>query len=195
MRRQLIVLALAAAVVAGGAACDEELDGGGQETLPPGGGATQAATPGPAGAPAQPPPAQPGGVIATREVQDEGATVRIDITGLQRRGQTLTLTFRLTVVAAGDADWQPWNKLGTSATDYTVSGVTLVEPVNAQRYLVARSGGQEGPCACTQRTDSISMGAGDMSEFFATYSAPPPEITTINVEFPRFGAFTNVPIS
>lgn len=189
--RHLIVLALAVAVAAGSSACDEEPGGGGgQQTPPPAGGAT---TPGSTGARTQAPPAQPGGAIASREVRVGGITVRVDITVLRRQGQTLTLNWRLTVVEA-ESGWFPWDTMGSAAGDITVSGVTMVDPANAQRYLVARSGGPDGPCACTQNIN-FGMDEGDASEFFATYSAPPADITAINVEFPRFGAFNDVAIS
>lgn len=189
MRRQLMFLLVAAAVAAGASACEDDLADGGEEQVP-----TDEATPAPAGSdepsapPTQPPAA---GVLASRDVQLNGRDLTIDITGLQRQGQTLTLTFRVTNNA--DDSFYVGNTFG-SGIDFTVSGVTLVDPVNAQRYLVARSGGEDGPCACTQET-TFSLDVGDTAEFFANYAAPPPDVTTINVEFPRFGAFTNVAIS
>jgi hypothetical protein len=145
-------------------------------------------------APSQP-PVQPGEALASRGVQSEGFDLTIDITGLQRQGQTLTLSFRITNTAGEGSFWAMYETLGSESGDYTVSGVTLVDPVNAQRYLVARSGGEDGPCACSQSTGDIYLYVGDSAEFFATYAAPPPNVTTMNVEFPQFGAFTDVPIS
>jgi hypothetical protein len=192
MRRRIAWLLLAVAAV-GTAACDDFGDGGGSGTetvstggpTPPTGGT-------PAAAPSQP-PVQPGEALASRDVQADGADLTIDITGLQRQGEAATLSFRITNTGSVDP-WYLGFALGSANLDYTVSGVTLVDPVNAQRYLVARGGGEDGDCACTQNTN-LSLSEGDSAEFFATYAAPPPEVATINVEFPRFGVFTDVPIS
>jgi hypothetical protein len=199
MRTMSAVFAAALAVAP--AACD---DGGGG-TAEGGGGQTQQVqeTPAPGetgeagdgGQTNQPPPPPPGEALASRDVQSEGYSLTIDITELKRQGQSATLSFRITNTGGGDSYWGMYETLGTQPNDYTVSGVVLVDPVNAQRYLVARSGGEDGPCACSQATDDILLYVGDSAEFFATYAAPPPEVTTVNVELPTFGAFTDVPVS
>jgi hypothetical protein len=194
MRRQLMFLAMAAAVAVGASACEDDLTGGGGEQPP-----ATPSSPSPAGsgetspAPAQPPA---GGVLASRELQDDGHDLLLEITGLQRQGQTLSLAFRITSVAASEpgAEWYMGQSLGDGVNDYTVSGVTIVDPANAQRYLVARSGGEDGECACSQGTN-IWFSEGDTVEFFASYAVPPPDVTTVNVEFPMFGVFNNVAIS
>lgn len=189
---------LAAVALTGVAACDPPFGGGGGgQPTPTGPPPAGQATPGAAtGAPASPAPAaQPGGVLASREVQDGGAQLRVDITGLRRQDQTVTLSWRITVLGGEDAsDWYPADTMGAKNLDFTVSGVVLVDPVNAQRYLVARSGGEDGPCACSNNTN-FTMDPGDTAEFYATYAAPPADVTAINAEFPRFGAFTDVPLS
>jgi len=197
MRAVNVVVAAALAAVP--AACDDAGGTGdaGEGTPPPvvespapdgASDGTQTNTPAP-----QPPPE--GGVLASRDVQAEGYSLTIDITELKRQGQSATLSFRITNTGGGDSFWSMYETLGAESSDYTVSGVVLVDPVNAQRYLVARSGGEDGPCACSQQTSDIYLYVGDSAEFFATYAAPPPDVTTINVEFPTFGAFTDVPIS
>jgi hypothetical protein len=81
---------------------------------------------------------------------------------------------------------------GTDVNDYNVSGVTLVDPVNAKRYLVATSGG--GNCVCST-AGTNSMHEGDADSFYATFTAPPPEVTKVNVELRALGTFSDVPIS
>ncbi|HEY8472367.1 MAG TPA: hypothetical protein VIL37_06980 [Natronosporangium sp.] len=191
---------LAALALAGATACDDQLGGGGEEPTPastaspaPGGG--ESASGGGEADPSAAPPAQPGGVLASRELQDGGAKLQLDITGLQRQAQTVILTWRITVLSGDDdGNWFVADTMGSGNLDYTVSGVVLIDPVNAQRYLVARSGGEDGPCACSDNTN-FWMDEGDSVEFHATYAAPPADVTALNVEFPRFGAFTNVPLS
>jgi hypothetical protein len=192
MRRQIMFLVLAAGVAVGASACEDDLTGNGEEQAPAGQ-STPAPTPS-GDTPVEPAPA--GGILASRDVQDDGDDLQIEITGLQRQGQTLSLQWRITVTSVAETgdNWYVGGSMGEGPIDFTVSGVTLVDPVNAQRYLVARSGGEDGECACTQNTN-FYMDEGDTADFFANYAAPPPDVTTINVEFPRFGAFTDVPIS
>lgn len=205
MRRRMMFLVVAAAVAAGVSACEPDLPAGsGQEPAPPGDSTNvPAGTPAPAGTGepgdlvASPEPAPPaGGVLASREVQDRGHDLLFEITGLRRQGATLGLQWRITLVQANEAGdrWSPWSKMGSGSADFTVSGVTLVDPVNAQRYLPARSGGEDGECACSQSTN-FYIEEGDTADFFANYAAPPADVTTLNVEFPRFGAFTDVPVT
>lgn len=191
MKRQIALVALAAAVIVGATACEPGLSGdSGTDDLPTGG-STRAPT-GEAASP-PPPPAAAGGVLASGEVHNDGNQLLLEITGLLRQGQTATLSFRITNLASPDY-WMVHDNLGSGRNDFTVSGVTLVDPVNAQRYQIARSGGEDGPCACAD-TWKVNLSEGDSADFFATYAAPPPDISTINVEFPLFGVFTDVPIS
>jgi hypothetical protein len=187
MRRQIACLALAAGLMTGAAAC-EDLPGGGEDqqspapqTPPPGstGGPDGTTTPGP------PPP--PGGVLASGEFQAVGAELRVDITSMRRQGQSLLLVW--TVTHLGGEAWNPFVTIGSD-----VSGTTLVDPVNGQRYLVARTGGADGPCVCsTIGIDNIYPG--DSSEYNATFSSPPPDVTQVNVDFPELGLIPDVPVS
>jgi hypothetical protein len=66
---------------------------------------------------------------------------------LARNDRLITLSWNVTITKAGtDGTWLAGTKMsanpaGLSVSDYGVSGVTLVDPVNSKRYLVARSGG------------------------------------------------------
>jgi hypothetical protein len=77
---------------------------------------------------------------------------------LARNDRLITLSWNVTVTKAGtDGTWLAGTKMsaslaGLSVSDYDVSGVTLVDPVNSKRYLVARSGGSregQGRCVCS----------------------------------------------
>jgi hypothetical protein len=149
-------------------------------------------------------PAEPGGPIATQEVENDGATLRVDITGLKRDNRLVTLQWNITVVDPGSReDWKTSTKMsanpaGLSVSDYDVSGVTLVDPVHSKRYLVARSGGdgtEENPGECVCSNTGNSLVAGEAASFHATFTAPPPDVTTINVDLVALGTYNDVPIS
>jgi hypothetical protein len=143
------------------------------------------------------------GVIAGQEVHSDGARLRVDITGLTREGRLITLDWNITMLQQNaEENWSLSTKLsahpaGTSVSDYDVSGVTLVDPVNAKRYLVARSGGngeEEGDCVCSN-SGGGRLAAGESASYFATFTAPPPEVTKVDVQLAQLGAINGVPIS
>ncbi|MCO1660914.1 hypothetical protein [Pseudonocardia humida] len=143
-------------------------------------------------------PAPPGGPIAGQRVQvhSDGASLQVDLTGLTRQGELITLTWDITMVEQNAAGaWYVGTRMSDdNITGYDVSAVSLVDPVNAKRYLVARSGGEDGECVCS-KTSSDPLAPGDASSFFATFTAPPPEVTQVDVELKSLGAFSGVPIS
>ncbi|KAB8197539.1 hypothetical protein FH608_003020 [Nonomuraea phyllanthi] len=204
--RKTIALAVAAVALAGCGALPGRQGGGGEERQ------SQAVVESPAGkqestAPQESPSsqespaaqqqsAQESAPIATREVEvslsgDRGKA-RADINELKRQGRTLTLTWRVT---ATDGRVVLGTGLGTGPTDYTVSGVSLIDPVNAKRYRVARNGpGQDAECVCSA-TMGNRLETGEASTLYAVFAAPPPDVTKINIEMPMIGVFTDVPIS
>ncbi|GAA4225746.1 hypothetical protein FHR32_002289 [Streptosporangium album] len=139
-------------------------------------------------------PAQQDKVIASRKGSDDGSELRADIVGLVRQGRTITLNWNITNLNK-DKDWFLHNKLSTGTLDYTVSGVALIDPVNAKRYRVARNGpGQDAQFVCS-RTQGLQVKAGGSVSLYAVFGAPPPDVTKVNVEFPVIGVLTDVPIS
>ncbi|RVX47553.1 hypothetical protein EDD27_10490 [Nonomuraea polychroma] len=141
-------------------------------------------------------PAQQDQVIAGRETKvGAGGTfgkARVEITALKRQGRTVSLNWTVT---ATDGKVNVHNGLGTAALDFTVSGVSLIDPVNAKRYRVARNGtGEDAECVCSG-TQGQFLEEGQASTLYAVFAAPPPDVTKVNVEMPMFGVFTDVPIS
>jgi hypothetical protein len=193
-------LVVAAALAAVPAACDDA-GGGGEETPPPVTQAPASAGTGDGTQTNQPPP-PPGGVLASREFQAEGLDLRAEITGLARQGQTVLLSWTITNTSE-DTDWYIGSSLNDpndESAQWNVSGVALVDPINGQRYLVARAGSEnpnamDGTCVCTSVNNTPYVRAGQTAQFNATYSAPPPELASINVDMPLAGVFTDVPIS
>jgi len=75
--------------------------------------------------------------------------------------------------------------------DFT--GITLVDVDNGQRHLVLRQG-DTGECLCS-RNVPFSLDPDTQTRFFATFPAPPDDVTTMTVEVPNFAAVPGVPLS
>ncbi|NUP01573.1 MAG: hypothetical protein HOV96_06030 [Nonomuraea sp.] len=141
-------------------------------------------------------PPQPTEPIASRESKvgsgGQYGKARVDITSLTRQGRTVTLNWTVT---ATDGKVNLHNGMSTGTLDYTVSNVSLIDPVNAKRYRVARNGtGQDATCVCSG-TQGQFLESGNASTLYAVFAAPPPEVTKVNVEMPMIGVFTDVPLS
>ncbi|MGW5162679.1 hypothetical protein ACWEPN_45005 [Nonomuraea wenchangensis] len=197
--RKTIALAVAAAALAGcGVLPGVPQGSGGEERQSrPVSESTTASAPEQQPEPAQESaPPQQSAVIATKETKvgagDMYGEARVDLTGLKRQGRTTTLTW---VITALDGKVNVHNSLGTGTLDFTVSGVALIDPVNAKRYRVARNGtGADAKCVCAG-TQGQFLEKGEASTLYAVFAAPPPDVSTINVEMPGIGVFTDVPIA
>ncbi|GAA3189734.1 hypothetical protein [Nonomuraea roseoviolacea] len=135
-------------------------------------------------------------VIASREASTtsggQSGKARVDITGLKRQGRTATLTWTVTAL---DGKVNLHNGMGTATLDMTVSAVSLIDPVNAKRYRVARNGtSADSECVCS-KTQGQFLENGATSSLYAVFAAPPADVTKINVEMPMIGVLTDVPIS
>ncbi|MFG1703634.1 hypothetical protein ACFLIM_10610 [Nonomuraea sp. M3C6] len=192
--RKTIALAVAAVVLTGCGMLPGQQGGGGEEkqsqTV-----AEQQSTPTPAEQRQSAPPQQTE-PIATRETQvgagDMYGKARADITALKRQGRTVSLNWTVT---ATDGKVNLHNGMGTAALDFTVSAVSLIDPVNAKRYRVARNGtGEDAKCVCSG-TQGQFLETGEASTLYAIFAAPPPDVTKVNVEMPMIGVITDVPIS
>jgi hypothetical protein len=141
-------------------------------------------------------PPQEDAIIASREAKvgagDQYGKARAEITSLKRQGKTVTLNWTMTAV---DGKVNLHNGMSSGTLDYTVSDVSLIDPVNAKRYRVARNGtDQNAECVCSD-TQGQFLEAGDATTLYAVFAAPPPEVTKVNVEMPMMGVFTDVPLS
>ncbi|MEV4071280.1 hypothetical protein ACGFJC_33640 [Nonomuraea fuscirosea] len=200
--RKTIALAFAAAALAGCGVIPGQQGAGGEERQPetaPAAASEQAASEQADAAeatPAQSAPPQDAKVIATREAStgagDQYGKARVDITALKRQGRTVSLNWTVT---ATDGKVNLHNGLGGGALDFTVSGVSLIDPVNAKRYRVARNGtGEDAECVCSG-TQGQFLEPEEASTLYAVFAAPPADVTKINIEMPMFGVLTDVPIS
>ncbi|MFI7417363.1 lipoprotein [Nonomuraea sp. NPDC049684] len=188
--RKTIVLIGAAVVLSG---CG--LSPGGQPQTAAEEAATTAPAP-PRTAPQQTPAPQADAVIATREAKvgsgGQYGRARVEITALTRQGRTVTLNWTITAV---EGKVNVHNGLGGGSLDYTVSNVSLIDPVNAKRYRVARNGtAADATCVCSG-TQGQFLEAGQASTLYAVFAAPPPEVAKVNVEMPMLGVLTDVPLA
>lgn len=193
--RKRIALAVAAVGLAGCGVLPGQQGGGEQNQS----GAAPTSAEQPATAPAAPEqtaPAQATQVIATREAStgagDMYGKARVDITALKRQGRTVSLNWTIT---ATDGKVNMHNGMSRGTLDYTVSGVSLIDPVNAKRYRVARNGtGEDAECVCSG-TQGQFLEPEQASSLYAVFAAPPADVTKVNIEMPMIGVFTDVPIS
>ncbi|MEV7908259.1 hypothetical protein, partial [Streptomyces anulatus] len=161
----------------------------------PGDGAPAESTPSAGSAEQESAPAEQDKVIAAREVKAGGADLGVRITGLKRQGRLTTLTWTVTN-KSDDVKWQMTGGMGDTpgGLGLTVAGVSLVDPVNGKRYTVARTGKYpHATCLCSDY--DVFTEPGEVLPLNATFAAPPPDVTKINVDLKVLGVFTDVPIS
>ena len=192
--RKTIALAVAAVALAGCGVLPGQQGGGGEEQQPPAATPEQVTSATPERAPQQ--TAQSDSVIAHREASvgagDRYGKARADITALKRQGKTLTLNWTIT---ATDGKVNVHNGMGTAPLDFTVSAVSLIDPVNAKRYRTARNGtGEDAECVCSG-TQGQFLEKDEASTLYAVFAAPPADVTKLNIEMPMIGVITDVPIS
>ena len=135
-------------------------------------------------------------IIATRETKvasgGQYGKARVEITSLKRQGRTATLNWTVT---ATEGKVNLHNGMGTATLDFSVANVSLIDPVNAKRYRVARNGtGADATCVCSG-TQGQFLEAGQASSLYAVFAAPPPEVTKVDVEMPMVGVIADVPLS
>jgi hypothetical protein len=205
--RKTFVLAVAAVALSGcGMLPTAAVGSGGQEkqvaaSNPPAQSASAESSPAESSpvenaAPSSAPP-QANNVIASHEAKVRGVggvptTVRVEVTELRRQGRIAVLRWRVTTV---EGKFNLHNGLSTGPLNYTVSGVSLVDPVNAKRYRVARNGTHaDAACVCS-RTQGAFMEKGERMDLYAFYAAPPADVTKLTVEMPQVGVINDVPVS
>lgn len=137
-------------------------------------------------------PASP--VLAQDVLFAEGETpdVRVEVRDLKRGdGGTVTLRLRL-VNGSGENFDASCNMREDGANDDcgTFSGAYLLDAANKKKYLVVRD--TEGKCVCSGVSD---LEDGKKTNIWATYPAPPAEVTEMTVIVPLFEPIEGVPIN
>lgn len=125
-------------------------------------------------------------------VSVDGASARVEVLSLQRRGDLMLLTTRMTVLKlpTGTSKLFGNEVFGTVSTS---EKITLLEPLHKQIYKVATTG--TGRCVCTNISDvGVELNASGIVE--NTYAAPPADVTKMDVVYPfPVGTVHDVPVS
>lgn len=165
--------------------------------------ACTSAEPTPAGAPpATAPPAAaatsagaPADPVASLEVdtttaEDQVVTVRFDVVTLERDGDTARLAVRLTNLSDEFA-YRPLADLAASrVSDFTLSGVSLIDLTADLRHLVLSD--SAGGCVCSD-LGSVTLEPG--SGVDAQASFPAPAADEVDVQLGELGIMAAVPVS
>jgi len=166
---------------------------------------TESASPRPTASPgsdASPRPSVGSELVATVTGSLPGVT--LEVFPLVRNGDQVTLELDVTFPEDADSfyatcDFTFESSCGGSSSgvedpndisDFV--GVTLVDVDNAQRHLMLRQG-NNGECLCSRTMAPFEPGT--PSRLFATFPAPPDDVTTMTVEVVKFAPVPQVPIS
>jgi hypothetical protein len=136
--------------------------------------------------------------------------MRVDVTGLQRNGSRVELTFAVTNEAAPEeTDDDPGTSESpsfeltlrfvetpgepqTSDEPDDVSGVELVDGAGGTHGPASDDGGR---CLCSDGLTAQYIDPGDSTDFVATFGDLPADVTTVDVHVPGFPAITALPIA
>jgi hypothetical protein len=155
---------------------------------------------------ATPAPADEGQEIVSAQSSADGLPFRFVITDLKRSGDTVELGARMELLSDDEDDSLrigstfddgQRNKLvnadDDAETPAVFDGVALIDPVGRKKYLVARD--ETGHCVCSTDLYDVFLYREGPINLQATLTAPPPDITAVNVYVPTVKTFTDVPIS
>ncbi len=133
-------------------------------------------------------------VLAQDVLFAEGETpdVRIEVRDLKRGdGDTVTLRLRLINESGGAFEAScSMREPGANDSCGAFSGAYLLDAVNKKKYLVVRD--TEGKCVCSGVND---LEDGKKMNIWATYPAPPAEVTEMTLVVPLFEPIEGVPIN
>ncbi|MGH2714271.1 MAG: hypothetical protein ACRDM7_10385 [Thermoleophilaceae bacterium] len=121
-----------------------------------------------------------------------GVPMRVEITELARQGEFVTLEFTLTNLSSEDSDSLLFDFDDTGAGT-AADGLLLIDPENGREHRVVRNPGQG--CLCSDDIP-LTLGGREEVSLFATFEAPPPDTSSVNITFPgSLGTITDVPLS
>ncbi|MET8262392.1 hypothetical protein ACWD8I_06440 [Micromonospora arida] len=150
-------------------------------------------------------PEEMGTVIASRDIQisESGSQyqVKVELYQLRRDKGFVNLNVRMTRTdpAGSPGRWQIGSAFQGETVSLAFSGVTLVDRKNRKRHLVARAGDPDAkPGQVTYLASSglasIFVAPGQSVDLYATFGAPPDDVTAVDVVIPRVPVFENVPL-
>ncbi|MEU8261116.1 hypothetical protein AB0C02_10930 [Micromonospora sp. NPDC048999] len=153
-------------------------------------------------------PSDVGVIVATRDVEisrgGKAFSVRVELGQLRRRDGFVTVNVKLTRTDQDATSWQVGEAFQGDTISLTFAGVTLVDRKNRKRYLVARVNAGAGRTQANQAEREEYLASSDLSSVFvrpgqsiwlyATFGAPPDDVTAVDVVIPRVPVFENVPL-
>jgi hypothetical protein len=193
-----LALAIALAVVIG---CGGDDDKQAASTPAPTETSTDAAaTPTPT-----PTPTAATGPVAQGEGSADGGRFIFIITDLTRSGPTVVLNATVSLAGDSPADsiqisstfsdglFQELEDSEGSEEGDVFDGVALIDPEGRKKYLVARE--STGRCVCSNALSGAFVQEDAPVNIQATLSAPPEDVTAVDVVVPNVKTFTDVPIA
>lgn len=130
--------------------------------------------------------------LGTAEASLAEVPMRVEITELSRQGEFATLNFTVTNLSRQESDVF-YRSFDDTTNGTAVDGVLLIDPTAGTEYRVVRNP-DEG-CLCSDELP-FTLGGNQTVSLFATFDAPPPQTTSVNVTFPgSLGTITDVPLS
>lgn len=127
------------------------------------------------------------GPIASTDGEQPG--IRVDVTELERSGDSVTLKFSL--VNDSQGDFTLADTLRSVGSGYNISGVYLLDMANKKKYQVVMDAEQN--CVCSSNVP-YTVGPGQSVNLWAKFPAPPAEVTEVGVVVPHFIPMDAVPI-
>jgi len=199
-----VALAAALMLVAGCGGGDDGNDGGGTSASTPAPTETAAETATPEGTATETPAPAEGASIAEGQGSADGARFTFKITELKRSGPTVVLNATVEWAEGGDesmqiastfndGQYQDLEDSDANEEGSVFDGVALIDPEGRKKYLVARD--STGRCVCSVDLGSAFVAEDTPASLEATLTAPPEDVTTVNVFVPGVKTFTDVPIS
>ena len=122
--------------------------------------------------------------------------LRIDVTGLERNGDLVELTFVMTNEAdPSTPGFEPYSVFSDPRTGdgaYAISGTSLIDGEGQKAYLTVLD--SEGTCLCTGGMSGVSIPGGGSMQMSATFGGLPESLESVDVSVPGFAPVTGVPI-
>lgn len=126
-------------------------------------------------------------------IDERTIPVRIDVTRLERHGDLIELTLRLTNEAPVEGDDPPGFTANTMfGANYDASGIGLVDGDAQKLYLPVLD--SDDSCLCTGDLGNSEIPAGDALTISATYGGVPDDVDAIDVRVPGFPTIAGVPV-
>ncbi len=143
--------------------------------------------------------AAPTPIVASQPVDvtnTDGETIPlvIDLTNADRSNGRVEIKFTVTNTSEA-ASWRIYDDFGdpggVGVSEFVVDGVSLIDLVNNQRYLVLLD--SEEDCVCSATGDEVAPG--QSVSYQASLPAPPAEVTVVDVQLGGVTLITDVTLT